>query len=129
MGNRQQGAAAPTLSQHDNKSATTAMPKRGESKRKRTDDAEEGAQKKRSASKPPALPPITDNPADLRILPRDEWKKDAKHRLICKIEGCPTRGRSDRDDMCKKHYTMFTNAGLDTGGQSKKQQRRKKADV
>jgi hypothetical protein len=56
----------------------------------------------------------------LEILPRDEWKTDSNYRLICKIAGCGTRGRSDKDDMCKKHYTIFTKVGVSTGGREKK---------
>jgi hypothetical protein len=47
----------------------------------------------------------------LEILPRDEWKTDSNYRLMCKIAGCGTRGRSDKDDMCKKHYTIFYESG------------------
>jgi hypothetical protein len=64
----------------------------------------------------------------LKILPRDQWKKDGNYRLICKIDGCTKRGRTEKDDMCKRHYTMFRNAGRDTTleGESKKTSKKKK---
>ncbi|KAL7512321.1 hypothetical protein ACHAXN_009520 [Cyclotella atomus] len=72
------------------------------------------------------LPPLPVDPALLTILPRHEWKTDNNYRLICKISGCATRGRSEKDDMCKKHYSMFVKAGIGTGGREKKIVRRKK---
>ena len=42
--------------------------------------------------------------------------RNPKHHLLCKVEGCKTQGRSDRDDMCKRHFTMFTKAGRSTKG-------------
>ena len=69
----------------------------------------------------------------LQILPRDEWKTDSNYRLICKVSGCTTRGRGDRDDMCKRHYSMFREVGRSTGGESgrgkKKGGRQKKEKV
>ena len=64
----------------------------------------------------------------LKILPRDQWKKDNNYRLICKIDGCTKRGRTEKDDMCKRHYTMFRNAGRDTTleGESKKKSSKKR---
>lgn len=62
----------------------------------------------------------------LKILPRDQWKKDYNYRLICKIDGCTKRGRTEKDDMCKRHYTMFRNAGRDTTWESGKKSSKKK---
>ena len=66
----------------------------------------------------------------LKILPRDQWKTDGNYRLICKIDGCTKRGRTEKDDMCKRHYTMFRNAGRDTTlegeGKKKSSKKRKK---
>ena len=51
---------------------------------------------------------------DLIILPKKDWLRNQKHHLLCKVEECKTQGRSDRDDMCKRHFTMFKNAGRST---------------
>ena len=75
-----------------------------ESKRKRNDDE----------SQPD--PAVGEDITQLKILLRDEWKSDSNYRLLCKISGCMTRGRSEKDDMCKRHYTMFKAAGVGTGG-------------
>ena len=64
--------------------------------------------------------PSEEHPSNLKILPRSEWLTDGNYRLLCKISGCVTRGRSDRDDMCKRHYGMFRKAGVCTGGRQKK---------
>ena len=87
-----------------------------ESKRKRNDDESQSDQA------------IDEDINQLKILPRDQWKTDSNYRLLCKISGCMTRGRSEKDDMCKRHYTMFKAAGVGTGGRrvKKKVARKKK---
>ena len=95
-------------------------------KRKRSDDAAEST----AAASTTAAAEASSNAAvmQLKILPRDQWKKDGNYRLICKIDGCTKRGRTEKDDMCKRHYTMFKNAGRDTTaeGESKKKTSKKR---
>ena len=102
-------------------------------KRKRSDDDNDVTVPTESttASTTTAAAAASSNAAvlQLKILPRDQWKKDGNYRLICKIDGCTKRGRTEKDDMCKRHYTMFRNAGRDTtleGESSKKTSKKRK---
>ena len=52
--------------------------------------------------------------AELKITPKKDRKRNARSHLLCKVEGCTTQGRSEKDDMCKRHFSMFEKAGRDT---------------
>ena len=36
----------------------------------------------------------------LEILPPDQWKRNSRSRLLCKVAGCNIEGRKNKDNMC-----------------------------
>ena len=110
------------------------MPSENNNKRQRSDDGDDdnvnvpslpSVMVEEGGGAPAAAATAASSSAvmQLKILPREQWKKDGNYRLLCKIDGCTTRGRTEKDDMCKKHYTMFMNAWRDTGGRSQKERK------
>ena len=62
-------------------------------------------------SPPAGIPPDIFN---LRILSKNNRKQKPNGRCLCKIEDCSIQGRSDKDDLCKRHFTLFNKVGRST---------------
>jgi hypothetical protein len=70
----------------------------------------------------------------LEILPPDECKhrekRNSRSRLLCKVAGCNTEGRKNQDDMCARHFSMFSSNGVGTcqaAPEARKQSKKRQA--
>jgi len=75
--------------------------KAGRSTKESDDDVEE---------EEPLYPDVT----EMKIIPIKDRMKKANGFPFCKVEGCPKQGRSESDQMCRSHFTLFKKAGRST---------------